>query len=180
MSKTVSKGKMFAVTVEVSDERLRMMREAKGNAEDALIKGADFWHTGILPKHFEKGAGAVYNYAPRSGTYLKQSRKRGKPLLVYSGSLRQDLRSKASFQKVGTGVNLKMFARVLNFAPTMPENSADLYVKHKNGRGYPNLKREIKAVTDDDREKVAEVVAAELEHLFTPTNQTNAAIEPTP
>lgn len=166
----ITKGKIFRLTVEVSDERLKAMREAKGNAEDALMAGAEYWHDGILPKHFEKGAGSVYGYAPRAAKYLRDPRKGAKPALVFTGSLRQDMTKRAAYQRVGSAVNLKMTARVLNFAPAMPENSGDLYVKHKNGRGYPNLKREIKAFTEDEREMVAAVVAADLERSFAPSD----------
>lgn len=166
MSKTIAKGRLFSVTTEVNDDRLRAMRDAPELAEKALIAGADYWHTGILPKHFEKSAHSVYDYADRSKAHNK--RKQGRPDLVFSGSLRRDLKAKASFQRVGQGVNLKMTARVLNFVPRMAENSLDRYVKHKKGRGYPNLKREIKAQTPQDREDVASVVTSTLESLFAP------------
>ncbi len=74
--------------------------------------------------------------------------------------MRSDLQAKAQFRRIGTAMELKMSARVLNLATSMPENSDDLYVKHRNKskRGYPNLKREIKAITDDEREALAQVV----------------------
>jgi len=177
-----TKGKLLRLTVEVSDERLQAMREAKGNAEDALMAGAQYWHDGILPKHFDKSASSVYGYAPRARSYLKDPRKGQKPAMVFTGSLRADMLKRAAYQRVGSAVNLKMTARVLNFAPTMPENSGDLYVKHKRGRGYPNLKREIKAFTEDEREMVAVVVAKDLERSFAPSenkSKTTAMATPT-
>lgn len=181
MSTTISRGKMFAVTVEVSDERLRAMKEMKGNAEDALMAGADYWHTGILPKHFEQGAAAKYGYAVRSKNYIVQMRRRGGLPLLYTGSMRDELESRASFQRVGMSVNLKMFAHSLNFAPTMPENSDSTHVRHstraRSGRGalYPNLKREIKIITDDEREAVAVVITKELERSMAPTDYMSRA-----
>lgn len=175
MTTTISKGKMFACTTVVDDTMLQAMKECKGNAEFALQAGAEFWHSGILPKHFVKGAGAEYGYAPRSSSYLKQSGKRGKPALVFSGSMRRELLGRSAIQRVGSSVNLKMYARALNLAPSMPENSDDLKIRHKKRGLYPNLKREIKAMTPDDKERVASVVAAELEFLFRPTDHAKLA-----
>jgi len=167
MATTISKGRMFRVTTTVDDARLKQMRDAPNSAARAVQDGAEFWHSGILPIHFKIGASSRYGYAARAVSYLKDRRKNGKPPLVFSGSLRKDLTARAAF-KVGAqaSVDVKLSARVLNLAPAMPENSADAYVKHKNGRGYPNLKREVKAMTDDDRENIAIVTAASLERSF--------------
>lgn len=166
---------MFRVSVEVADDRLKAMTAAPELSAAAIQAGADYWHTGILPKHFEAGAGAVYGYAARSITYLKDRRKSGKPSLVFSGSLRRDLKARAAFKTSGkTTVELKMTARVLNFVPNMAQNDQDYYVKHKNSRGYPNLKREIKLMTDDEREAVAAVTTKQLALSFDP------AAAPTP
>ncbi len=169
MSTTISKGKMFRVTTAVDDCAAQGHAQAPELATQALQVGADYWHTGILPLHFRSGAAGTYGYAARSSTYLKDHRKSGKPPLIFSGSLRRDLTSRAAF-KIGAAntVELKMQARVLNFAPAMPANSDDLYVRHKNGRGYPNIQREVKAITDDERESVAVVITADLERSFDP------------
>lgn len=166
MATTISKGKMFSVVSAIPDAFLAALKAAPDIAEKALGAAADYWHTGILPKHFEIGASQKYDYAPRGPKYLKDRKKRGKPPLVYSGSLRHDLKARAAIKTTGkTGVELKMFARVLNFARTL-ENSPDKYVKHKNGVGYPNLKREIKAVTDEEREQIANVIQDQIVDAF--------------
>lgn len=182
MSVTISKGKAFRCTVAVDDDRLKAMRAAPELAEKALMAGADYWHTGILPKHFERGASGTYGYAPRSPTYLKSKGKSGKPGLVFSGSLRRDLRSKAAYRQVGKSVELKMTARILNVVPNMAENSPDLYVKHKNKtkRGYPNLKREIKMLTEDDRAAVAVVARDTLAAALDPASNTTTIGPPSP
>lgn len=175
MSQTISEGRLFRVTVAVDDERLKAMRKAPEAAAQAVQAGAMYWHTGILPEHFKPGNGAKYDYAERSPTYLKARNKAGKPLLVFSGSLRKDLSSRAAF-KIGGAlvVEMKMTARVLNFVPNMQENNPDKYVKHKNGRGYPNLKREIKAITGAEYDAVSEVVTRGLEKSFNPPSSATA------
>lgn len=178
MSTTISKGRVFRVTTTVDDDRLRAMRKAPEATADAQRVGAEYWHSGILPKHFKAGAGAVYGYAARASKYLRDRKKQGKPSLVYSGTLRADVLARVAIKVMaGGGVDARVSARVLNLAPTMPENSLDLYVKHKNGRGYPNLKREIKTMTDDDREYVAAVVAYQLELAFNPAAAASVAHE---
>ena len=169
MPRTISKGRIFSCTVEVPDALLAAMKKAPDVAAAAMQAGAEFWHDGILPKHFEPGAGAKYGYAPRSLSYLRSRLKAGKPLLVFSGSMRHDLTSRATYkQAAGGAIDVRMTARVLNLATNMPENSPDLYVKHKNGRGYPNLKREVKTLLDDEREAVAAVATSHLQAAFNP------------
>lgn len=165
----ISKGKLFSVTTAVDAARLRQMRRAPDLAAAAMRAGAEYWHDHVLPRHFQSGAHAKYGYALRAMNYLKNRRKTGKPDLVFSGTLRHDLAAAAAYRQAAQGsVELRLAARVLNLAPTMPQHSGDLYVRHKNGRGYPNLKREIKAITDAEREAVAEVVKAELERSMAP------------
>lgn len=173
MTTTVSKGRLYSVTVEVSDERLRAMRDAPELAEKGLMAGADFWHTGILPRHFQRSAHSTYDYADRTKKYKR--RKRGAPDLVNTGAMAAELMGRAAFQRVGKAVNLKMYARALNFAPSMPANSSDHYVMHGSRRGrrgakYPNMKREIRAFTEAEREQVAEAIAQRLESLFDPAD----------
>lgn len=169
MSQTISKGRMLRVTVAIDGERLKQMRRAPELAAQAVQAGADYWHSGILPRHFRSGAAATYGYAKRSLTYLRDPRKAGKPPLIFSGSLRNDLSAGAAFkQTAGGSVALTMRARILNLAPAMAENNLDDYVKHKHGRGYPNLKKEVKAITDDEREQVAVVVTRDLERSLDP------------
>ena len=143
------------------------MKRAPELANDAMLASAQYWQSGILPGHFKGGAGAKYGYARRSAAYLK--RKGGKPSLVNSGSMRSDLVKRAAFKAAAGSVEVKMFARVLNLAPTMPQNSDDLYVhqrpKKKGGAKvpYPNMKREVKIVLDEERETMATVAVDVLE-----------------
>ena len=77
--------------------------------------------------------------------------------------------SRAQFIQGASFVTLKMTAKVLNFAPRMGENDQDLYVRHKNGRGYPNTKREVKAMTPDERDAIAAVIVNNLNRAFATT-----------
>jgi hypothetical protein len=177
MSKTIAKSRIFRVTVEVSDERMAALKRAPENTADAMEKGAMFWQSKLLPKHFEPGSAGKYGYAERSIKYLKSWPKAGKPPLVVSGSLRNDVRVAAFERGAGGQVTAKMTARVLNLVPNLPENSLDLYVKHKDKtkRGYPNLKRELKVVLDTEKEAIAGVVTGRLETLFNPASTSSAA-----
>ena len=118
----------------------------------ALRAGAQYWHTGILPKHFYPSAGSNYRYARRSVKYESDSRKANKPDLVYSGTLRRDLESKFRVIEGKKSIKLKMFSNVLNLSGA---NRA------KYGK-MPNLKKEIRAVTKEERTAVARVVETEL------------------
>lgn len=172
MAASVPKSAAFSVLVGVSKYRLAQFRNAPEIVREATEVGLRYWHENILPDHFKAGTQAKYGYAPRSPSYLKQ--KRGKPLLVWKGSLRQELQEKQSYvYSAKTAVTLKMSARVLNLAPNMPQNTTDLYVKHKNGRGYPNLKREVRVVTDEENAAIAEVIQAAIADRFgnDPTRQ---------
>lgn len=164
---TVTKGQIFSLTVAWPDEFVESMRNSPELADKAVSVGADYWHTKILPEHFKSSAHGRYGYAQRSHNYLKS--KHGKPDLVASGSMRRDLLANASFKRTANGIEMRMFARALNFAPNMPENSFEPRINHTGKRrksSYPNLKREIKAVTDVDREMVAAVIARQLEIFF--------------
>ena len=172
MKTTNYKGKMFSVFVAVDDDRLAQLAKAPEIADAAMTAAANYWHTKVLPKHFEPGAHDKYDYAARSKAYLKKKAGRG-PDLVFTGSLQRDLKAKASFMatRKGLGVQLKMSARVLNFAPVMPANSADYYVKigvKAKGKSYPNLNREIRMLTDQEHDAIADIVTSELERAFAP------------
>lgn len=164
MSTTISRGRIFRITVSIDDKRMEQLKNAPQAVEHALQQGADWWHTNVLPKHFRKEAHDYYGYAKRSIKYLKS--KHGKPDLVQSGSMARELKSRATFRMVGGAMELGMYARALNLAPAMPQNSMDLYVPRRKGRGYPNLKREIKALTMDEHETLSQIVAHALEIAF--------------
>lgn len=155
------------------------MKKAPDVAAAAMQAGAEYWHDGILPEHFKTGASAKYGYAPRAVNYLKSRGKSGKPPLVFSGSMRKDLTSRAIYKQLAGGaIDVRMFARVLNLATNMPNNSPDLYVRHKNGRGYPNTKREVKVLLEEEREAIADVCVKHLQAAFDPAGDTIPAFRP--
>lgn len=169
MSTTISKGRMFRVSIAVDDERLDAMKKAPELAGQAVQAGAEYWHSGTIPKHFARGAFQKYGYAERNINYLKDPRKAGKPALVFSGSLRGDIIRQAAFKQLGKGsVETKMWARVLNLVPNMPQNSEDYFVRQSSGKSYPNMKREIKILLLDEHEAIAAVVVKQLEEVFDP------------
>jgi len=181
MSQTISKGRIFSVAVEVDDDRLAQMKKAPELTQKAMQHGADFWHGKIFPGHFDPPAHGKYGYADRSFKYRKS--KHGIPDLVKTGSMKRDLTSAARYRLMGSGATLemKMWARVLNFSPVAAggENSQDLYAPmkpKKRGGGprapYPNMRRELKIVLEDEREAIAVEMANKLEESFGPTGAT--------
>lgn len=160
----ITKAGAYTVTVEIPDELLAILKGDKDITEKALMAGAEYWRTGILPGHFKEGAAATYGYAPRVTAALKA--QRGKPDLVSSYSLKNDITRNAIYTPSRNSIKLKMWARVLNLVPNMAENNPSITVRQRSGRQYPNLKREIKAVTMDDRESVAQVVAGTIANEY--------------
>ena len=162
---------LFKVYVEVNEDRLKALKKAPEIVERAFLVAADYYHTKILPQHFKKDAASRYDYARRSMDYLK--RQGGKPALINSGRLRADMISRARFQATKTGITISMSARVLNLVPRMPENGLNHYVQLSNStKGYPNIKRELKAMTEEEEQTIGEIIAAELDRAFNPDNST--------
>ena len=167
MTKSISKSRALTCFVEVNDFRIKQMKDAPNVASSAVEASAKNWHDKTLPEHFKKPASGRYKYAPRSKNYLKQ--KGTKPDLIHSNAMNRDLASGAAYQKTSQyGINLKMQARTLNLVPRMANGSQDFYVVHRGNRKYPNLKREITAITDPEREEAAEVAAKYMESAFGP------------
>jgi len=169
MSTKISKGAMFRVSLTVNDELLASMNNVPEIAERALLRAAQHWQEKVLPEHFKHGAAGKYGYVQRTVKYVKQNH--GKPYLVHSGSMARDLKARAAFTTRKDAIEVRMFARVLNFAPSMPQNDDRLKVSHsrksgKAGADYPNTKREIKVILDDEREALAVMVVRELEIAF--------------
>jgi hypothetical protein len=164
--KTIARGRLFSVTTEVDEGRLKQLRKTPEILQAAQQVGADYHHTKNVPEHFKRGAHEKYDYAERTRGYRRLNN--GRPDMVKTGRMMRDLIARATFKNSGKGVSLVMQARVLNVAPAMPENSADKYVKHtnKSKRGYPNLKREIKAMHPQELDAIANVVTKELERAY--------------
>jgi len=139
------------------------MRRAPEILKEGVQKAAMFWHERNLPKHFIRGAGVRYGYAERTRKYLK--RKKNKPHLVFSGGMEQQIKSRATFKIRQGGVDVRMTARALNFVPNVAESLA-LKVRHTDGRMYPNIKREIKVVTTDERVEMANIVEDHVRREF--------------
>ena len=191
MKKEFTRGRLCTISIETDDRRIDQMKHAPDLAEKALQAGADWWHTHILPLHFQHSAHGKYDYARRSHKYLLQRRKQGQPDLVCSGKMREEMKTKASLKTAGRGSNtvieLRMWARALNLIPNIADTNLDRYVTHQRRRGqrgsqktrdYPNLKREIKAITDEEREALAQVICDELAKLFGPLETTNSRAIP--
>jgi len=161
--RVASKGRIFGFTVDIGDELLAKLKGFPDILQKANEDGARYWHGEILPKHFEPSAHAKYGYAQRAKNYLKQTYKRGLPDLVFTRSMQTEMTTRiGELKATARGAAVKLRAKTLNFCPNMGENNQDLYVTHaaRNGhrRSYPNLKREIKVVLDEERQAVADAV----------------------
>jgi hypothetical protein len=156
----VSKGRIFGFETVISDELLDRLRKQPEILQTANAAGARHWHTHILPRHFEPAAHGKYGYAPREPRYVKS--KHGKPDLVNTGSMKQEMLSFLQITATATGAQAKLRARTLNLVPNMQENDQNYFVTQRLKKGgtrpYPNLKREVKIVLDEEREAIAEVV----------------------
>lgn len=168
--KAIGKGKLFRAVFEVDDALYKNMQRSPELAEQATMAGAMFWHDGVLKRHFDKDARGRYGYEPRSGSYPHDNRKGYKPDLVYSGSLRHDMLTRATYRAVGKTIEARMYGRVFNFLPNLPQNTDAKTVRLKDGKGYPNLKREIRVVTQEEAENVAQVVADDFAARFKAKN----------
>lgn len=158
--KKVTRSALWTISVEIDKKRIASLGKAKEHVQEAVTEVADKWHKSMLPDHFKRGAHGRYGYAGRSRSYSK--RKRGKPDLVKTGTMRRQLQSSVLRTRSSRKVRLRMHARALNFV-TMPQNSPNKYVRMKDGRKYPNMKREIKVVTEEEREQMAAMAAEILE-----------------
>ncbi|MCL2647736.1 MAG: hypothetical protein FWD61_12120 [Phycisphaerales bacterium] len=169
-----SKTQLFYATIVINPQLLNAIKSAPDIARTALDAAADYWHTKILPLHFARDAAEKYDYAPRTDRYLRQKRKRwgGRPDLMYSGSLRRDLTTKAAIKQMGSDrhvvVELRMWARVLNFVPNMNYDDTSKRVKHSNSThiGYPNMKREIRAITPEENEALAAMITENMTYML--------------
>lgn len=166
MIQKVTRSAMFAVHVEINDGLMKAMARSPELILNAVQVCASYWHDTFLGKHFERGAAQRYGYTRRSTKYMNSQAKRGKPYLVLSGSLRDDLKSAAQFTQKSRVVELRMRARVLNLSTSMPENSDVLTVKTSDGKNYPNIKREVKVVARDESSVLSEIVTTELKRQF--------------
>lgn len=167
MGKRVSIGQMFAISVEVDDNAIKRMKAAPQYVQETLQDGAAYWHTGILPGHFNREAHGKYGYADRTEAYLKT--KGANPDLVKTGSLKASVMgSYIAKAKNKSAVELKMFARSLNFVPN-GGNPFDLKIMNDRsvrGGGYPNMKREIVITTGIEQQEITNIIESKLAALL--------------
>lgn len=155
----VSRSALFAIHIEVDDAILKNLRRSPEIIAEAMSVCANYWHDNFLPKHFDRGAKGRYGYADRSRKYLNSREKKGKPYLVLSGAMKAELTSNAAIKLRSKDVELRMHARVLNLVPNISQDNTALRVQQSNGRMYPNLKREVKAMVSDETQKLSEIVS---------------------
>jgi hypothetical protein len=162
----VTKGEMFRVHIELNDRLIEKMKAAPDLALNAVQKVAEHWHETFLPQHFAPNAKFRYGYARRSAKYLKRSQKKNKPDLVFSGSLQRDLTTKAQMVHGARFVALRMFARVLNFVPNVPEAVTDKKVRRSDGKLYPNIKMEVRKILRMEERPLAQVAKQAMREQF--------------
>lgn len=163
MEKVIAKGRLFGVTTAWDAEQIKRMKQAPAFVTLVMEKVAFAWHAEDLPKHFEPAAHGTYGYAQRSKGYLK--RKGARSDLEFTGSMKQELLSRASAVKRGTGVTLKMSARALNFVPNDSNPFAEK-IQNSKGNWYPNTKREVRLITEAEQRGLALMATTHLVALF--------------
>lgn len=162
--KKVSAGQMFAVTTVVDEAMLDRMKRAPELAQQTMQDAAFQWHSGILPEHFKRESHGRYGYAARSQAYLKT--KGASPDLMRTGAMKAELLSRATAKKKGTaGVELRMTARALNFVPNSG-NPFDVKILRNDGKHYPNMKRELRELTDEEAASLKGYIEGRLFRVF--------------
>lgn len=156
--KKISQGRLFSVMTTVDDSKMKALKRAPELVQATMEAAAFHWHTGILPDHFTRAAHGKYGYAERAFQTLRQ--KGANPDLVKTGAMKAQLLAKASAKKKGAGVELKLTARALNFVPNTG-NPFDVRIKRGSG-AYPNMKREIREVTDQEQTELANMISTNL------------------
>lgn len=172
--KTLSKGRIFSVSTEVSDEQLKALKAAPEHVQASLTAVALQWHSTILPRHFETSAHDRYGYAERARSYLKQKHGRAdlqSPMSSgHSGKMKTELLQRAQVRKFGaTGVSLKLTARAFNFAGRGADASLAVKVPNSKGVNYPNLPKEVRQLTDDEQELLRSATEKALIAVFAAT-----------
>ena len=121
----------------------------------------DYWHKHFLPKHFQPGARSKYAYEPRSKDYLQRKaylasqgrtfkgrgpiQQGGKVDLVFTGEMAKQLISRNTIRAYPTRATVVMMGP--NYLTTR---------FHK--KRQPNKAVEVTKVTNDEAEKLAEVM----------------------
>ena len=162
--KTIHKGAIFGIQIEIDSTLRNAMTRAPAVAAGILTQVALEWHGNTAKKHFEKSARSKYGYADRGFKYLRRGRKKNKPDLVYTGAMRNEILHRATVVQSRTGAVLKMSARALNFVGAGEKTADRVSV---NGHSYPNLKKEVKAITAEEMRQITARTVQLLEKAFT-------------
>jgi hypothetical protein len=152
---------MMKLHIEFPEPLMKAMKEMPDGVGEVMLEVGKTWHESMLAPHFERGAHGRYGYAERSHSYLKSPKKRGKPDLVFSGDMQREMTGSAQFRQGSKMATVTFRARTLNFCPNIANSNDSEYVPHIRKRDnktiqYPNLKREVRIVLDDEMEKLAQ------------------------
>jgi hypothetical protein len=66
---------MILIKSTVTVDKFASKRAWQRGMRQAHAEQGEYWHTKILPKHFEPGAGAKYGHKPRSDKYQRRKKK---------------------------------------------------------------------------------------------------------
>lgn len=136
-----------------------VQRPAKGKSasaitravREAMVEGAEYWHTNMMPQHFTSGAAAKYNYAPRTRKYMrrkasKMGHQRG---LEYSGHSR--MQAKEDYNIRGGSIAGRPSGTVSMSMPSY-------FVQHPKGSTFIDKPAELTRTTSDEERELAGVV----------------------
>jgi hypothetical protein len=96
--------------------------------KDVLREAAEYWHSDILPEHFQPGAAEKYGYAPRTQAHKRRKRQKHREHLplVFTGAGREDILSPPYIQVSPTRTTMTLAA------PTYQEQQALIVRMGKN------------------------------------------------
>jgi hypothetical protein len=151
-----------------------MLRQLPKALEKANKDVGVEWFTKMLPGHFEPSAVSKYKYQPRTKGYqIRKAKKQGhqKPL-VWSGAMSQALMSAGNIKGTPRQATVRMSG------PRWLKGWIAMSGSTRGGApaNYPNKEQEIKRITDDERDHLAEVLkkrmAVEINNLRAPRDVT--------
>lgn len=162
----------FRATVEVDRGFLRKAKLGRKVVSAVMLDAGEYWHQKYLPKHFIRGARGKYGFRQRSKKYnrLKASKHGHEKPLVFTGAMERDLTRSATFIPRTRRVEVKMYSRTLNLAPSMPKTrqSEAVTIRARGGgvRLYPNIPKEVRTVSQNEATELSQIIAKKLERAM--------------
>ncbi len=122
----------------------------------AMLEAIELWHNKFLPGHFRPGASQKYNYSKRAISTMNRKegiartgRRDALLPLVHSGRMRREVSRVIRVSALKTGKR----------AHGVMSGPRQLSIRRP---GYPDLQRELTAITREEAQQLAEFTAANI------------------